>query len=657
MPKQPQSPQETHSAPPLPEPAGVTGGRPTFYYNSSSWQQERERVHCSMNRNRNIIIYNGKENGVMQRLPSKDEKESFSQQQQQRQQPAPAEEELQRQRDPPPSLEIFLNRESVISHSPVKKKTSTRDDRSLVQDEVVGANLQERSPEKIMERRRRKRTTTTTTTTTTEAIPATHLPEWEEEEEEEQHTSIVSLTPTAYEAALAKYGKKLLSMTQKQLQEKQKNRKESLTRRKAVNEKYSEWSRPSIGNGRPVQIVPTTHRKGEVNSVILNGNDNASCSNGVNVGMGLRTREPQKDVFNSTTLHNNPQRKLFLDLDESTATTNGLCNSKSHTIPMQGQKEKKNEYRKDGLKREMKNSNLAVKVYTHMDDVYEKNYRRGGYRSNSVAHINNIHDTTRPKKTTSTIIKLRSRKNLFSFEDPPIEESHISRSHYIIPPKEDNVLDDLHFVPPHWFTPPRPLRRLCTSESYHSSPNHDRDKSKHELQNPFADKQQCYYDPYISSYPHSCSPPVIPSGRSTTGQQALVFIRPQEKPRPLPRRSETAVRSDEDLWSVREASFRRCTSSEENQRYSGRDNEHGMDLFTTRDNPISGLSGNTGRQGHESVHVAERKRCVFRNVVPQYILDGFAQRCLLRLAWRRWKERLREKQSVLPGNGYIHIYR
>ncbi|EKF32408.1 hypothetical protein MOQ_003744 [Trypanosoma cruzi marinkellei] len=428
--------------------------------------------------------------------------------------------------------------------------------------------------------------------------------------------SVVSLSnvPTAYEAALAKYGKMLLSMTHRRKIAEQRQSRKLFSRRKAVNEKYSELSRPpvALGSGRRVS---STRQKGSGAA--------AQCrENGASVSVpGVKTRKEGSDI---AAVQIQPEKELCV---KWAATSDHRCCSRKTGVGTAVSHDRgggQNEYLTGAL---TASDSVSANLEVEMENGGAAAEHNGCGHRNASAQIRMKQDRW-------------VQTEFFSSCMHPLVNSFPGRKET---PKEKEAMllgDTFYGIRPFTtrsLTPPRPLRRAC-------SPNL---RSRFMCEEPRRNKSVFFrilpeskpsYESWVCTSAEDTWHGTERFGRSLHApeektciaeQKALVFIRPQPKPRPLPRHQELMPHGDDNVWHTQEILFGAPAWDKDEK-------EDTID-FASHDS-----CGSRKNEGDEL------KRATFTNVVPRYVLDGFARRGLLRMAWGRWRERLGAYRVLSP---------
>ncbi|KEG08374.1 hypothetical protein DQ04_07341040, partial [Trypanosoma grayi] len=258
MPHLPQSPQQTHSAPLLPEPVRTSGGC-TYLKEGGGWAGAV--AAATVNGTHSFSRGQAGEEEQWRRRHSQDTRASA----------------CLRQIDLQQTVESSCCKKNVISCSPSARDACVQKDAHSVAVIETRDNLHEVAPLSL----------------SSSAAAAT-------------------TGPTAYEMALAKYERKLLRMTQKQQLVEGKHRQEVLSRRRAVNEKYSELSRLQTATGS-ARRATVNHRDGSAPRR-RHGDD----------GVGSPSTAPRKVTAVDAAARNDTPRACTLD---------GALEAVGHTSP------------------------------------------------------------------------------------------------------------------------------------------------------------------------------------------------------------------------------------------------------------------------------------------------------------------------------------
>ncbi|RNF17867.1 hypothetical protein TcG_05684 [Trypanosoma cruzi] len=423
----------------------------------------------------------------------------------------------------------------------------------------------------------------------------------------------LSNVPTAYEAALAKFGKMLLSMTHRRKIAEQRQSRKLLSRRRAVNEKYSELSRPPVAPGSGRRVSSTRQK---------DSGAAAQCrENGVSFSApSVKTGKVGSDI---AAVRIEPDKELFV---KRAATSDHRCCSRKTAVGTAVSHDRgsgQNGYMTGALTAsDSVSANLEVEV------------ENGGAAAehNSCCHWN-----------ASAQMRMKQDRwvqtEFFSSCMHPLVNLFPGRKETTTEGEAMLLGDTFNGILPFTtrsLTPPRPLRRAF-NPNLRSRFMCEEPRRKKSVFFRVLPESKPSYESWVCASAEETWHGTERLGRSLQApqektciaeQKALVFIRPQPKPRPLPRYQESMRHGDDNLWHTREILF-------------------GAPAWNNDEKGDAVEFGSFESYGSQRNEGGELQRSTFRNVVPLYVLDGFARRGLLRMAWRRWRECL-GAYRVLP---------
>ncbi|RNF22700.1 uncharacterized protein Tco025E_03093 [Trypanosoma conorhini] len=441
------------------------------------------------------------------------------------------------------------------------------------------------------------------TNTMPTAVKGSQLPLRKEGAMRGEDVAPLPSAPTAYEAALAEYGAKLLSMMHRRKSAEHRQSRERLSRRKAVNEKYSELSRPpaAAGSGRRVS---SNH---QVGGNAVRGRESGARGLMPGAGAGAKARNAEADVAAARILPDKNQGVKPAAIDDHPP-----CSCKTEVgvgTPHDRGGSQNGEVRGASPAGE----SVSVELEIEVEKKGTTAKRRGCGNQDASAHRRRGREGW--AQTDSLFCAQPLVTSLPAGRQASREGGAVGLA---------DTLDRISLVAPLPLTPPRPLRRARSLGPRPSCMGEETRKSKGVFSRifsttkaPFASMTDNPHD--IEGWGFTLHTPQKET--CDTERKALVFIRPHPKPRPLHRCHESKALNDDKTWKTRGIPFRGCAW----------DDKACIDKL--RFSSFESCDQTWKRDG-------EIRRGTFTNVVPQYVLDEFARRGRLRTAWRRWRRRL-----------------
>lgn len=410
-----------------------------------------------------------------------------------------------------------------------------------------------------------------------------------------RHVPPLPAAPTAYEAALARCGKKLWSFTLRERHARERRSRELRLRQRAVNERYNELSRPAtVSSERRASVAHwrcgnTSRRRQSVAADIL----------------GDRALRQVKPV--ASTRHQESGEKTAFAASRGIGYPCRLLSAVAETAGWHQKESKRKKYC-------FGNANGADSDSVNIEiDIEEK-------RENKTPCVRSVWSAaarTKPKSLQKTHVE----ESLFPSRNATLAMCRSKSLDRKLTTSVDDMLNGVRLFVPPCLTPPRPLRRTCGLGSFSHISSKDKRENKSVFKHFFSTDTRPYElgrhgTASVGLCHDRCWSPDLNARRG----EAFVFIRPRLEPRPLFRQREWPSRGGEEFWDAQEASF--CGSL----RADHSDGERPVpDAFASC--------------RHTRKIQSEGPRPTFANLVPKHILDGFAQRHLLRVAWRRWRDR------------------
>ncbi|RNF00528.1 hypothetical protein TraAM80_07529 [Trypanosoma rangeli] len=411
---------------------------------------------------------------------------------------------------------------------------------------------------------------------------------------------------TAYEAALAEYGTKLLSMTRRRKRAEHQKSRERLSRQKAVNEKYSDLSRPQAvaGSGR---CVSSGSQMGG-NAAQRRECGDSSLALGAIVSSCAKARKAESDI---AAMRRGPDKKRCV---QPAASLDHPCRSHKTDVGVGTPHAQVSSQNKDvtgaSASSELVSGNIEMDVEDEGATETRRDCDTGDASARSSRRRDGWAQTDSSYCINSLVTSLSGRRQALRERGAKVAEDTLDMTCLITPPH---------------LTPPRPLQRAYSSGPFTSCMSVESRKKKGTFSRIFptsrvssasavADKSldiDGWGFPMRTRQQKACD----------TRQKAFVFIRPRPDPRPLPRCHESRPYCDDKVWYLRDGLLcGRAWDDDENM------DAHRLSLLKSRD----------PRWRRDD----DIQRSTFTNIVPQYVLDEFAHRGQVRRAWRRWRQRL-----------------
>ncbi|ESL08043.1 hypothetical protein TRSC58_04262 [Trypanosoma rangeli SC58] len=410
---------------------------------------------------------------------------------------------------------------------------------------------------------------------------------------------------TAYEAALAEYGTKLLSMTRRRKRAEHQQSRERLSRQKAVNNKYSDLSRPQVVTGSRLCVSSASQAGGNAaqprecgDSGLVPGAIASSCA---------KARKADSDM---AAMRGGPDKRRRVK--PATSLNHPCCSCKTD-VSVGTPHARVSSQNKDVTGASASSESVSVNIEIGVDDGGATATRCGCGTGDASACSSRRRDgwaqTDSSSCVNSCVTLLSGRRQAPGERGAKVAE---------------DTPDIICLVTPPHLTPPRPLRRAYSSGAFTSCMSVESRKKKGTFSRIFPTPRVSSASvagksldidgwdfPLRTRQPKSCA----------TGQKAFVFIRPQPEPRPLSRCHELRPYCDDKMWYMRDGLLSGGAWDDD-----GSMNAHRFSL-------LESCGPRWRRDG-------DIQRSTFTNIVPQYELDEFARRCQLRRAWRRWRQRL-----------------